>query len=129
MTNTVIESINFWNNEYLKEVKKSTILENKIEEVNKICLSENATNEEKMMLEKIKTILKIELKTNKEIEYPSIGSMKKVVIPKGAKVEKNEISTSGYFLSPDNFDKNSMEYHDAKHYGFVVNKLDIEQVF
>ena len=65
------------------------------------------------------------LKTNRQITYNTFGG-RSIVLPKGAKVEKNDRSFSGYFISPDNFDKNSMDYHDATHYGFIVQKEDVE---
>jgi hypothetical protein len=66
-----------------------------------------------------------EMVTNKEITFKNQEG-RTIVIPKGSVVEKNNKSTTGFFISPSAFPKGHIDRHDAIYYGYTIKQEDID---
>lgn len=68
------------------------------------------------------------MKTNKEIRFENWRGHGPLIVPQGQPVSPT--SHNQYFVESfgNLFDKNSMQYHDATHYGIRVNAEDVEML-
>jgi hypothetical protein len=68
---------------------------------------------------KFKTLREVEITKGAYCAIPNI----KVLIPKGSPVD---LINDTYFVNPVMFGSQSIDFHDAVHYGFRIDKDNIE---
>ena len=70
------------------------------------------------------------MKTNKELQRETRGGLP-FTVPKGSPVQvaaKGPMDkTVPYWVRPEIFDRNSIEWHDAEYYGVTVMPEDVEE--